>query len=682
MPTQRMRPSRLPSHNATWINRALWLITLGYGAVSIYGILLGRAFESVGGPNMMACAVGALLLLLARKQPSLAASLAIATVWLQLELDIYIFATFENSCLIIFPLLVTVAGLLLGKKASAVVGVLSFVGIPLAVYLGGLTVKQFMESRGLEGLWLTVSTVSTAAATIITYTVLDSYMEVLAASERERARFIALFEQSPDGLLGIDSRGIILEANAAASRLLGQDRRSMVNVSLKEVLARVGVESAMDPADAADEPVLIELEINRASGDALSVEASFGATTIAGAPSLLVLRDVTQRKLIEHRIGHAQRLESVGELAGGIAHDFNNLLTAIGGSASLVGMLPDPEAKSLAADILEAQKRGSTLTRQLLAFARRDVHQPSEMDLAATLDGMAKLIERMLGEQHRLQIVRQGSTYISADASQIEQLVLNLVANARDAMPAGGSVVVTVKALPIEEAQRLGSKLDCAAQAVLEVADTGVGIPAALQAKIFEPFFTTKERGKGTGLGLAAVQGIAVQNKGCLSLESETGRGSKFRIFFPAQEAPGVAVERPESREKAAEPAANRGTVRVLLVDDEDLIRQTAARILKRQSYEVVTAANGEEALKILASGEPVSVVVTDLAMPGINGRELIQRMHSVYPRIPVVYMSGYFEDLSLPHQSLVASAKSGHFLQKPFNPEQLLHALQMALDS
>jgi two-component system cell cycle sensor histidine kinase/response regulator CckA len=397
------------------------------------------------------------------------------------------------------------------------------------------------------------------------------------------------------------------------------------------------------------------------------------ATQVPEEPTLLMLRDVTQRLLIEQHLGHAQRLEAVGQLAGGIAHDFNNLLTAIGGCAEMIMLDGDKSSKELAQQILQAQRRGGNLTQQLLAFARRDIHQPKAIDLAATVADMAGIVERLLGKQHQLLMARTEPVWIEADEAQVEQLVLNLVTNACDAMPRGGRVSVTVRRVAAGEALRLGSRLLDARQAHLEVTDTGTGIPPELQSRIFEPFFTTKPRGKGTGLGLAAVQGTVAQNHGCLALSSKVGEGTSFHIFFPA-----VAGASDSASFLAAESApAPRGTGRILVVDDEEYVLATAVQLLRLSGYEVLSASHGEEALAVLARSGPLSLVLTDLAMPGMNGRELGERIRALHPNLPVLYMSGYFND---PKLSPAPAAAEAGYLAKPFTNKQLLAAVRTML--
>jgi PAS domain S-box-containing protein len=498
-------------------------------------------------------------------------------------------------------------------------------------------------------------------------------------AERERGRYLALFSQAADGLLGIDAGRVILEVNEAACRLLGQSREAILGKGLAEVFSRASASSDIDLDGTSDGQRLLELSVSCGADGVRSLEVSVQRTAGAGEPSLLVLRDVTQRKLIEKRIGHAQRLEAVGQLAGGIAHDFNNLLTAIGASAELLMTQPDTETQSLAQIVLDAQRRGSGLTRQLLAFARRDVHQPAVIDLASTVTHMADLADRVLGKQHKLEIVPSEPLFINADAAQVEQVILNLVTNARDAMPLGGTIRFILKMLTSTEAQAMGSRLVSERQALLEVVDTGVGIPPEMHSRIFEPFFTTKARGKGTGLGLAAVQGIVFQNHGSISLESAVGQGTTFRIFFPSQK------EEPNTRMRSTHPfrsverLRNGCGLRLLLVDDEELVRTATSSILRSEGYDVRIAASGDCALALLKSEGPVDIVLTDLAMPGMNGLELGEQIRSAHPNLPVVYMSGYFEDNSAGRSGMVASAKSGHFLAKPFSKEQLLHALNVA---
>jgi PAS domain S-box-containing protein len=498
-------------------------------------------------------------------------------------------------------------------------------------------------------------------------------------AERERGRYLSLFSQAPDGLLGIDAGRVILEVNEAACRLLGQCRQEVLGQALADVLSRAGARSGIDLDGTSNVQHLLELSVSREADGVHYLEVSAQRTAEPGVPSLLVLRDVTQRKLIENRIGHAQRLEAVGQLAGGIAHDFNNLLTAIGASAELLISQPDAETQSLAQIVLDAQKRGSGLTRQLLAFARRDVHQPAVIDLAGTVAGMADLADRVLGKQHQLQIVRSEPLFINADAAQIEQVVLNLVTNARDAMPLGGTIRFTMRMLAAAEAQVMGSRLDSGKQALLEVVDNGVGIPPELHSRIFEPFFTTKARGRGTGLGLAAVQGIVIQNHGSIALESAVGDGTTFRIFFPLQEVEASGSPGTSSPFNSGDRRASGFGLRLLLVDDEELVRKATASILRSEGYDVLAASSGDQALALLNSAEPVDIVLTDLAMPGMNGLELGEQIRFSHPRMPVVYMSGFFEDALSGRSGIVAAAKSGHFLAKPFSKDQLFHVLNVA---
>jgi two-component system cell cycle sensor histidine kinase/response regulator CckA len=280
------------------------------------------------------------------------------------------------------------------------------------------------------------------------------------------------------------------------------------------------------------------VELARAAGPPRFYEISVGDEVAASAPSgrLLVVRDVTERRLLEGRLGHAQRLETVGQLAGGVAHDFNNLLTVIGGNASLLAELPQPEVRGLAMEMLAAQERGLSLTRQLLAFARREVRRPEPLDLGEVVGGISRLLERLLGEQHRLRLEAGAPVPVVADRGQLEQVLVNLVSNARDALVGGGEVEVTVRRLDRREATALGSGLDAPRQALLQVADLGQGMAPEVLARIFEPFFTTKPRDKGTGLGLATVHGIVNQSGGQVTVESAPGRGTRFSIFLPSVE--------------------------------------------------------------------------------------------------------------------------------------------------
>jgi two-component system cell cycle sensor histidine kinase/response regulator CckA len=392
-----------------------------------------------------------------------------------------------------------------------------------------------------------------------------------------------------------------------------------------------------------------------------------------------VARDITEQVQTEEDRRHggedvqqAHKMEALGRLAGGIAHDFNNLLTTIGGNASFVlELLPagDPKREPLD-DILAACDRAGRFTRQLLAFSRKQVLQPEPLQLAAVIGDMHQMLSRLLGPEYRLTLdVADALPPIASDRGQMEQVVMNLVINARDAMPGGGPISVRARLATDDDAEAIRRMPSPPAQAVvLEVADTGVGIPEDIRARIFEPFFRTKERGKGTGLGLAMVYGFVRQSGGHIDLAGGTEGGTSFRIYLPAFTVVGPAV----SMTIADQPTEDR-PLTVLVVDDEPGVRHLASAMLRRSGYTVIEAGDGKEAeaIAIGHDGE-INVLLTDIVMPGFRGPDLAKRVRSVRPSVRVVYMSGFRDTEPL------ADVERGDavFLEKPFVRAALLGAI------
>jgi len=371
-------------------------------------------------------------------------------------------------------------------------------------------------------------------------------------------------------------------------------------------------------------------------------------------------------KQSEDQLRQSQKMEAVGRLAGGIAHDFNNLLTVIfSASQSLEGKLG--EDKHLSA-ILLASERAARLTRQLLAFSRQQILAPQPIDLNTALDGLSPILQRLLGEEVELQIhFARGLRTIFADPGQIEQVILNLAINARDAMPDGGKLVVETENADLDEAYaRDHHGVTPGRYTRLVVSDTGHGMDKATQARIFEPFFTTKGPGKGTGLGLSTVFGIVKQSHGHIWLYSELGVGTTFKIYFPELQ----GENHPSLDQTIPLDADEGGHETILLVEDEDMVREVAGNVLREAGYTVLEARNGEEATEIcLQATERIHLLVTDVIMPGINGRKVSELAVSAHPDMAVLFMSGYTDDAILRHGVLEANVP---FLEKPFTPSRL----------
>jgi two-component system cell cycle sensor histidine kinase/response regulator CckA len=390
-------------------------------------------------------------------------------------------------------------------------------------------------------------------------------------------------------------------------------------------------------------------------------------------------RDVTQQKELEAQFRQAQKMESVGRLAGGVAHDFNNLLTVINGLAQLVleelddtnPLRPDLE------EILRAGERGAALTRQLLAYSRKQILQPTVLNLDAVVAGMQSLIERLLSADIEVVFApAQNLAGVRADAGQIAQVLTNLIVNARDAMPHGGRLTIETQNVQMDPdyARKYGVTVQPGPYVMLAVSDTGIGMDAATLKQIFEPFFTTKDPTKGTGLGLSTAYGIIKQSNGLIFVESEVGRGTEFKIYLPQ-----VAEE--TTRPDAEAPAsATGGTETILLVEDNDGLRKLAKRVLESAGYTVVAAGDAAEALSLMASEQSlVHLLLTDVIMPGMNGWSLAQRLGQIRPGIKVLYTSGYTDDALAQHGIL---NKGTVIVHKPFTATQLLQKVREVLGS
>jgi PAS domain S-box-containing protein len=406
-------------------------------------------------------------------------------------------------------------------------------------------------------------------------------------------------------------------------------------------------------------------------------ERFIGATTIrpleklAGEPPgfVAVTRDVTSQRDLEGRLRQSQKLEAVGQLAAGVAHDFNNLLTAILGYADWLAQDLAGDAAKLGhvAEIQKAAERAAALTRQLLAFGRRQLIEPAPVDAARLVDDLLPMLRRLIGEQ--VEIIHETDPRLPAvlgDRSQIEQVIVNLAVNARDAMPTGGRLTIRTTETWVDGAIA-GAELVAGPHLQIEVIDTGIGMSEDLQAHIFEPFFTTKEVGRGTGLGLSTVYGVVGQMGGVVRVQSERGHGATFRILLPAAHGQPAPVEAP--RLEAAPPPRGRETL--LLVEDEEAVRHFLTRALERAGYRVLSAADPPAAVALaMATDDAIDLLVTDVVLPGGTGPELAKVLTATRPALPVLYISGY-ADAVLARQQV--RPKVSHFLQKPFSAAELV---------
>ena len=380
----------------------------------------------------------------------------------------------------------------------------------------------------------------------------------------------------------------------------------------------------------------------------------------------------------EEQLRQSQKMEAIGRLAGGVAHDFNNLLTAVIGYTDMIAERTDldPATAREVGEIRLAADRGAALTRQLLAFSRKQLLNPTVLNVNDSVAGLLHMLPRLIGDHiHTDARLAAGLGFVKADASQLEQVIVNLVLNARDAMPTGGYVTIETANIELTE-DRLSAEglvLEPGPYVMLSITDTGVGMDETTRAHAFEPFFTTKEKGKGTGLGLATVYAIIDQSGGGIAMDTAPERGTSIRIYLPVTDAP-ASLERPHAVRGATE-----GTETLLLVEDNDAIREISAQALRRRGYTVFEARNGEEAIDWASKSVVLAdMLITDVVMPGMSGPNLAARLTQQMPNLHVLYMSGYTDDATEVHGAFWGGVP---LLQKPFTPSQLAESVRMALD-
>ena len=511
------------------------------------------------------------------------------------------------------------------------------------------------------------------------------------ADERERGRVLlaqsekryrALIDLLPDPLV-VHRGGKVLFANTTAARTFGVASPSaMIGLSLTDLAdssSRAQVSRRIERLDSGEALEIAEHRFRRLDGSGRHIDLEASSTPIPygdGEAALTVARDITERKRLEEELRHAQRMESVGRLAGGVAHDFNNLLTIIisYGQLLLAELQPGAIAREYAQETLEAAARAAALTRQLLTFSRKQVLQPRPVQLNAVVEGTEKLLRRLLGPDISITVALGTDTgVVVADPTQLDQVLVNLAVNARDAMPNGGSLRIETARVDATPADPRWPTLAPGRYAMLAVRDTGTGMDEAVRARIFDPFFTTKEASRGTGLGLATVYGIVTQAGGSIFVESAVGAGTRFVVLFPAQP---TAEEESAPAVAATRHPPSSGT-RVLLAEDDEHVRMATHRMLAAAGYLVTDSADGRAALEAYDRAEPrIDVIVTDMSMPEMNGRELARALRTRGDAVPIVMVSGFvdpLDDLEIAGLSL---------LQKPLDGDTLIAAVEAALDS
>ncbi|MDA1081872.1 MAG: PAS domain-containing protein [Gemmatimonadetes bacterium] len=472
--------------------------------------------------------------------------------------------------------------------------------------------------------------------------------------------------------------GACVSVNEAASVITGVSRETLLAQRFREIESwkAAGLLAAAESALAQLKPVSRDLDMVTTANKRVSLNCECLAITLHDRPHLvLMMDDRTEQRDLERQLRVAQKMEAVGQLAGGVAHDFNNLLTVIGTYSSLMleECPPGDSRKEDLGEIHSAAKRAATLTRQLLAFSRRQLFDAGPLDLNQVVVGLAKMLRRVLSAEITFTTVPgKGLGLIHADSGQIEQALMSLVMNARDAMPAGGHLTIQTSNATVRHDRVLtrsgtGEHLPGPMEMVLlSVRDTGAGMDEATAAKVFEPFFTTKGLGRGTGLGLSTTYGIVKQSGGFIRLQSRPGEGTLFELYFPKMHA-GRADTEPEMAVDGGDEA---GTGDVVVVEDDEHVRRIVVKALSDRGYAVTEATNGQDALEIiLARAEPPVLLVTDVIMPKLNGRELVRRARERWPELRVLFTTAYAvdEDTNRAIEDL-----PGALLRKPFVPAEL----------
>jgi two-component system, cell cycle sensor histidine kinase and response regulator CckA len=511
-------------------------------------------------------------------------------------------------------------------------------------------------------------------------------------SQRQRAedRFTKLFKS---GLLAIsiaDEKGRVFEVNEAFARLVGYTREELLAPGFdgRKLIPPDDAEaSARSQRDLATRGVAEPHEREFFRKDGSRVPVLLGAAMLGTTELVVCANDLSETKKAvtalrraEAQLRQAQKMEAIGSLAGGVAHDFNNLLSVILSYGEMIegGLNEGDPMRGDIAEIVAAGRRAAELTKQLLAFSRKQILKPRTVALNGLVSGLERMLRRLIGENIEFTVLPSHDLgLVKVDPGQVEQVVMNLVVNARDAMPSGGKLTIETSNVYLDaDYARQHPEVIAGKHVMLAVSDNGIGMDAATRARIFDPFFTTKGPGKGTGLGLSTVFGIVKQSGGHLWVYSEPGAGTTFKVYFPCAEAPGTEAE----DSGGSEAVSAHGSETILLVEDEERVRVLARTVLKRHGYHVLEAQSGGDALLICEQHPArIDLLLTDVVMPRMTGRQLADRLHSVRPDMKVLYMSGY-TDNSIVHHGVLDSGIN--FLEKPLTVDALTRKVRAVLDA
>jgi two-component system cell cycle sensor histidine kinase/response regulator CckA len=511
-------------------------------------------------------------------------------------------------------------------------------------------------------------------------------MQAEQALRESEARYRDLFDNASDLVCTTTLDGAFLYVNPAWHEAMGTTDDGLAACRFLDLVhpeSRERYQELVDRAKAGETLGHVDLVLLTATGIALTLEGNISCTASDGGPPRVrgIYRDVTERKRVEDQLRRAERMQAAGRLAGGVAHEVNNMMTGVIGFSEFLMRSLDPTdpRRTEVTEIIKAGTRAADVTRQLLAFTRQQFLRPEKLPVNVVVRDLEKMLRRVLGEDHQFDLALDPDAgEIRADRGQLEQVLVNLMLNARDAMPNRGRVTIATGAVDLDEpyAQRhAGVALPRGEYVQLSVSDTGVGMERDVQARIFEPFYTTKPVGQGTGLGLSTVYGIVKQSEGFVWVYSEPGIGTTFKIYLPRV---GAAHAPPRPADRA--PVARGGAETILIVEDEDLVRALASRSLRERGYRVIEARQGVDALQQLEQHHlGVDLVISDVVMPEMGGRELARRLATLRPSLPVLFISGYTGEDVIQRGLMEAGAP---FQQKPFTPDGLARKVREMLDA
>ncbi|MDR3701657.1 MAG: PAS domain S-box protein [Candidatus Sulfopaludibacter sp.] len=507
---------------------------------------------------------------------------------------------------------------------------------------------------------------------------------MLGSFQKSEKMVLALLDSATQAIISTDRTGRIVLTNRRAHEMFGYSQDELLGEKIEILLPDSKRASHRgDREDYFQRPRIrpmgigVDLAGRRKDGKEFPVEVSLSYLEMPeGVFAIAFVSDISQRKQLEDQLMHAQKMEAVGRLAGGVAHDFNNMLTVISGYNRMIldELSPLDPLRGYAEEILKAADRAGALTNQLLAFSRRQIMKPRVINVNAVIEQTEKMLRRLIGEDIQLEFgLKQESGNIRADPGHVEQAIMNLAVNARDAMPLGGRLTLETANTQLDENYAKTHMGVVPGEFVMiAVSDTGIGMDAETKRRIFEPFFTTKEKGKGTGLGLATVYGIVKQAGGDIWVYSEPGRGTTFKLYFPRvteaiTDAPAAERESPQGRNET-----------ILVVEDEKAVRDLTVRMLQRLGYSVLIASGGAEAIEISGSHpQRIALLLTDVVMPNMSGRQLADVLTVTRPDMKVIYLSGYTENTVIHHGVLDAGIE---FLPKPFSREVLAKKIRDVL--